>query len=74
MAYSDIAYNIGWKIVNVVKGPAGRSILRTYESERRKIAQDLIAFDHHFSRLFSGHPFRDIMDEEGISMDTQRGI
>lgn len=38
--------------------------------ERRKIAQDLIAFDHRFSRLFSGRPARDIMDEEGISMDS----
>ncbi|KAJ0413345.1 FAD binding domain-containing protein [Aspergillus carlsbadensis] len=64
------SYNLGWKIANVVKGLADRSILKTYESERRKIAQDLIAFDHRFSRLFSGRPARDIMDEEGISMDA----
>ncbi|KAI9369456.1 FAD binding domain-containing protein [Aspergillus egyptiacus] len=63
------SYNLGWKIANVVKGFTNRSILKTYESERRKIAQDLIAFDHRFSRLFSGRPARDIMDEEGISMD-----
>lgn len=53
----------------MVKGLANRSILKTYESERRQIAQDLIAFDHRFSRLFSGRPAKDVMDEEGISMD-----
>ncbi|BCS26562.1 putative FAD monooxygenase [Aspergillus puulaauensis] len=64
------SYNLGWKIASVVKGHSHRSILKTYEMERRKIAQDLIAFDHRFSRLFSGRPARDIMDEEGISMDS----
>lgn len=63
------AYNLGWKIANVVKGVANRSILKTYQSERRKIAQDLIEFDHKFSRLFSGRPAKDVMDEAGISMD-----
>lgn len=61
-------YNLGWKIGLVVKGLAKRSILRTYQSERRRIAQDLIAFDHRFSRLFSGRPARDAADEAGISM------
>lgn len=52
----------------MVKGRADRSILKTYQSERRRIAQDLIAFDHKFSRLFSGRPAKDVMDEEGISI------
>lgn len=63
------AFNLGWKVANVVKGYCERSILKTYQSERRRIAQDLIEFDHKFSRLFSGRPARDVMDEEGISMD-----
>ena len=42
--------------------------MRTYQSERRRIAQDLIAFDHRFSRLFSGRPAKDAADEAGISM------
>ncbi|KAG9771661.1 phenol 2-monooxygenase, partial [Aureobasidium melanogenum] len=62
------AYNLGWKVASVVKGTANRSILKTYQSERRRIAQDLIRFDHKFSRLFSGRPAKDVMDEEGISM------
>ena len=61
-------YNLGWKIGTVVNGTAKRSILKTYQSERRRIAQDLIAFDHRFSRLFSGRPAKDAADEAGISM------
>ncbi|KAK0323586.1 hypothetical protein LTR82_005333 [Friedmanniomyces endolithicus] len=63
------AYNLGWKVASVVKGISKRSILKTYQSERRKIAQDLIEFDHKFSRLFSGRPAKDVMDAEGISME-----
>lgn len=52
------SYNLGWKIGCVVNGVAKRGILKTYQSERRRIAHDLIAFDHKFSRLFSGRPAR----------------
>jgi phenol 2-monooxygenase len=62
-------YNLCWKISSVLNGISERSILKTYQSERRRIAQDLIAFDHSFSRLFSGRPAKDLMDEAGISME-----
>lgn len=62
------AYNLGWKVALAAKKVAPRSILKTYQSERRRVAQDLIEFDHRFSRLFSGRPATDVMDEEGISM------
>lgn len=62
------AYNLGWKIGLVVKNIGKRSILNSYQSERRQIAQDLIAFDHRFSRLFSGRPAKDAANEAGISM------
>ncbi|KAF2636814.1 hypothetical protein P280DRAFT_472711 [Massarina eburnea CBS 473.64] len=62
------AYNLGWKLGLVVKGVAKPSILATYQDERRKIAQDLIDFDHKFSRLFSGRPAKDVLDETGVSM------
>lgn len=61
-------YNLGWKLAQVINGYVDRTILKTYQSERRRIAQDLIDFDHRFSRLFSGRPAKDVMDEEGISM------
>jgi hypothetical protein len=63
------SYNLGWKIGMVVKGLAKPEILKTYQSERRRIAKDLIAFDHKFSRLFSGRPAKDVMDAEGVSME-----
>ncbi|KAF7957348.1 hypothetical protein EAE96_002933 [Botrytis aclada] len=62
-------FNLGWKLAAVLNGSASRFILKTYESERRAVAQELIAFDHKFSRLFSGRPAKDILDEEGISME-----
>ncbi|KAK2812985.1 hypothetical protein FQN50_001006 [Emmonsiellopsis sp. PD_5] len=62
-------YNLGWKIGLVATGVCDPAILKSYETERKKIAQDLIDFDHRFSRLFSGRPAKDVMDEEGISMD-----
>lgn len=62
------AYNLGWKLGLVVKGLAKPEILRTYQSERRRVAQDLIEFDHKFSRLFSGRPAKDVLDETGVSM------
>ena len=52
----------------MVKGHSSRSILKTYQSERRRVANELIAFDRQFSRLFSGRPAKDVMDAEGISM------
>lgn len=58
------------KVGLVTKGLAHRSILRTYQSERRRIAQDLIEFDHKFSRLFSGRPAKDAADEAGVSMSV----
>lgn len=61
-------YNLGWKIAAVINGIAKRSILDTYESERRGVAEDLIAFDLKLSRLYSGRPARDAADETGISM------
>lgn len=62
-------YNLGWKVALASKGIAKRSILNTYESERRRVARDLIEFDQRFSRLFSGRPAKDVLDTEGISME-----
>lgn len=68
------SYNLGWKIAHCVQHKAPRSILKTYQSERRRIAQDLIEFDHKFSRLFSGRPAKDAADEAGVSMDEFKRV
>jgi phenol 2-monooxygenase len=50
------------------------SLLETYDSERRQIAQELIDFDHNFSRLFSGRPAQDILDKEGVDLKTFQDV
>ncbi|KAL4915019.1 FAD binding domain-containing protein [Aspergillus aurantiobrunneus] len=39
------SFNLAWKINLVARGLASSTLLATYEDERRKIANDLIAFD-----------------------------
>lgn len=39
------AFNLGWKLAGVIKGQLHRSVLQTYQSERRPVAQDLINID-----------------------------
>ncbi|KIK79749.1 hypothetical protein PAXRUDRAFT_36365 [Paxillus rubicundulus Ve08.2h10] len=59
-------HNLAWKIAHVLRGWASPSLLKTYELERRKYAQDLINFDKEFSTLFSGKP-RSAENQDGIS-------
>jgi hypothetical protein len=47
------AVNLAWKIHHVEKGFATRSILSTYESERKLIAETLLDFDARYAKLFS---------------------
>ncbi|OSD04725.1 hypothetical protein PYCCODRAFT_1433057 [Trametes coccinea BRFM310] len=46
------SHNLAWKLTYVLKGWANMSLLRTYESERRTFAEDLINFDKQWSQLF----------------------
>ena len=47
------AQNLSWKIHHVERLFAHRCILKTYESERKKIAENLLAFDAKYAKLFS---------------------
>ncbi|KAF2638060.1 phenol 2-monooxygenase [Massarina eburnea CBS 473.64] len=47
------AVNLAWKIHHVEAGFAPRSILSTYESERKLIAENLLDFDARYAKLFS---------------------
>lgn len=69
-------YNLTWKIAKVLLGQAPRSILATYQSERRRVAQELIAFDHRFSRLFSGKPraAEEAASEAGVSLSEFKDV
>ncbi|KAH0267909.1 hypothetical protein KCU71_g19482, partial [Aureobasidium melanogenum] len=47
------AQNLAWKIHHVESGFADRSILKSYESERKLIAENLLNFDNAYAKLFS---------------------
>ncbi|KAF2460148.1 FAD binding domain-containing protein [Lineolata rhizophorae] len=47
------AWNLAWKLNLSIRGLAKRSLLETYEAERRKIAKDLISFDYEHANAFS---------------------
>ena len=50
------AFNLGWKLVSVLKGRSPESILHSYSAERQAVAKDLIDFDREWSRIMSAPP------------------
>ncbi|KAL1740745.1 FAD binding domain-containing protein [Schizophyllum fasciatum] len=62
------AHNLAWKIAYVLRGHAGLELLQTYELERRRYAQELIAFDKEFAGLFSTKPYSEA-NANGITRD-----
>jgi len=47
------AFNLGWKIVSVLRKQCPSSLLHTYSAERRTIAKELIDFDREWSALLA---------------------
>ncbi|KAF1810326.1 hypothetical protein P152DRAFT_94815 [Eremomyces bilateralis CBS 781.70] len=54
-AFLDAA-NLAWKIHHVESDFSPRSILSTYEPERKSVAQNLLSFDAKYAKLFSTRP------------------
>ncbi|KAK3293507.1 FAD binding domain-containing protein [Chaetomium fimeti] len=50
------AQNLAWKIHAVEAGFANRSLLETYEPERKNVAETLLSFDNKYAKLFSQRP------------------
>lgn len=50
------AQNLAWKIHLVESGFARRELLKTYETERRNVAETLLDFDNRYAKLFSQRP------------------
>ncbi|KAK4202555.1 FAD binding domain-containing protein [Triangularia verruculosa] len=50
------ALNLAWKIHAVEGGLAHKSILETYEPERKDVAETLLSFDNKYAKLFSQRP------------------
>ena len=49
-------WNLGWKLGAVLRGTARPELLHTYSEERQAVAEELIAFDREFARMFSAPP------------------
>ena len=47
------SYNLGWKLGSVITGVSPRSILATYEAERRAVALQLLKIDEEIARYYS---------------------
>ena len=50
------ALNLAWKLHAVEAGFADRILLRTYEPERKGVAETLLDFDNRYAKLFSQRP------------------
>jgi phenol 2-monooxygenase (NADPH) len=50
------SFNLGWKLMSVLRGRSSPELLRSYSVERRAVAQDLIDFDREFAKMFSAAP------------------
>ena len=48
------AFNLGWKLGAVLRKQSPATLLGTFSTERQAVAQDLIDFDRHWAREFSG--------------------
>ncbi|KAJ4307217.1 hypothetical protein N0V88_000596 [Collariella sp. IMI 366227] len=57
------ALNLAWKIHAVEGGFANRSILETYEPERKDVAETLLAFDNKYAKLFSQRPSNEVASQ-----------
>ena len=53
------AYNLTWKLALVLQGKMQQKVLQTYNTERKKIAEELLEFDRRFSHLFGKKEFLD---------------
>ncbi|KAH9817225.1 FAD binding domain-containing protein [Melampsora americana] len=62
-------FNLAWKLAHVLQKKADPKILETYETERSKIAHELIVFDQKLSSLFSGKPAKNKEDQSGILLE-----
>lgn len=50
------SFNLGWKLVSVLKSRARPEILRSYSEERQAVAQALIDFDREWAQIISAPP------------------
>ncbi|GAA1646722.1 FAD-dependent monooxygenase [Microbacterium flavum] len=59
-------FNLGWKLGAVISGQSPATLLATYGTERRPVAQQLIDFDKEWSSLMARKP-EEISDPEDLA-------
>jgi phenol 2-monooxygenase len=64
------AFNLGWKLVSVLRDTARPELLHSYSEERQTIAQELIDFDEEWSRMLSS-PLRSPGDADSEGVDAE---
>ena len=47
------SFNLGWKLISVLRGRSDPGLLRSYSAERQDVAQALIDFDQEWARIIS---------------------
>ena len=47
------SFNLGWKMIAVLRGLSPSSLLQSYSDERQDVAQTLIEFDQAWARIIS---------------------
>ncbi|MCJ1380409.1 hypothetical protein MMC17_003512 [Xylographa soralifera] len=57
------AHNLSWKLALVLRGLASSSLLATYDTERRALAQQLIRFDVKVDQIILQQPNSSAVDE-----------
>lgn len=68
------AQNLAWKIHHVESGFADRSILKSYESERKFVAENLLNFDAKYAKLFSTNkPSASVVQDASNKTDKNDG-
>lgn len=47
------SFNLGWKLIAVLRNQSDAALLRSYSEERQDVARELIAFDQQWARIIS---------------------
>ncbi len=68
----DDAVNLGWKLAAITQGWAPESLLDTYETERRPIAQRNTAFAGRMADSIGRLPVTPLVEETGSESDAAR--
>ena len=58
-------FNLGWKLMSVLRGHCTPNLLRTYSAERQTIAKELIDFDREWAKMLSA-PLRTSPHSDGV--------